>query len=72
MERDRQSGQINKNMWEIMSMIKNMERVSLNGETDKDIRANGKTVNNMEKDLLSFLQENNKKVFGKMEKESLG
>jgi hypothetical protein len=30
-------------------MINNMERVSLNGETVKDIRANGKTVNNTEK-----------------------
>jgi len=52
------------NIW----MIKSMEKASLNGGMGKDMKVNGIMANNMEKDVLYFLMEKEKKVFGKTEK----
>jgi len=47
MEREKQYGMIIKDIMEITWMIKNMEKVFLNGEMVKDMKVNGKMENNM-------------------------
>lgn len=53
-------------------MIKNMEKVYLVGEMVNNMRVNGLMENSMEKDLLFYLLEKERKEFGKMVKELNG